>query len=131
MIMDTTMDEDEELLYHPTWLDNPRGFIDLRSKEAEDFNHLLTSFLSEQVVHWDCQEETGWTFEFKDLILSVSNSAMEPVQVLATTVRAGMFLDSVFSTLETFWALLMCPKTPYIHCQGSIRYSLCSQERPE
>jgi len=90
--MDTAIEE-EELLYHPTWLDNSRGFIDLRSKEAEDFNNLLSSSLPEQVVHWDCQEETGWTFEFKDLVLNVSNSTIEPVQVLATTVRAVMFLD--------------------------------------
>ncbi|TVY53379.1 hypothetical protein LCER1_G005469 [Lachnellula cervina] len=81
---DTIMSDDEDGLYHPPWVDNPRGFINLRTKEAEDFNLLLDSFLPPAVIDWNC-EEAGWIFQFKDLVLIVSSSAIDPVRVLATT----------------------------------------------
>ncbi|TVY34473.1 hypothetical protein LOCC1_G008206 [Lachnellula occidentalis] len=82
---DTMICDDEDGLYHPPWVDNPRGFINLRSKEAEDFNLLLDSFLPPAVIDWNC-EEAGWTFKFEDLVLIVNSSAIDPVQVLATTL---------------------------------------------
>jgi len=81
----TSQYSDGELLYHPSWLDNPRGFIDLRSKEAEEFNEILNAFLPQEVIHWDCQEDNGWSFEFKDIVLNVTSSALDPVQVFANT----------------------------------------------
>lgn len=78
-------DDGEDFLYYPTWLLNSRGFIDFRSTEAADFNEILNCFLPEQVNQWDC-DGTGWTFEFEDLVMSVNNSATDPVEVLATTV---------------------------------------------
>ncbi|TVY87770.1 hypothetical protein LAWI1_G006740 [Lachnellula willkommii] len=78
------MSDDEDGLYHPPWVDNPRGFINLRSKEAEDFNLLLDSFLPPEVIDWNC-EDAGWTFQFQDLVLIVNSSAIDPPQVLVTT----------------------------------------------
>ncbi|TVY67408.1 hypothetical protein LSUE1_G008288, partial [Lachnellula suecica] len=80
---DTIMCEDEELLCHLLW-SNMRGFHDLRSTEAETFNNILDSFLPKQVLHWNC-DESGWTFEFDDLVLSVTSSAIDPLQVFATS----------------------------------------------
>jgi hypothetical protein len=68
---------DGEDLYHPTWLDRPKGVIDFRSKEAEIFNDILDSHLPDQVIRWNCTE---------DLVLALENIGVDPIHVRVTTL---------------------------------------------
>jgi hypothetical protein len=76
---------EEDSLYHPSWLDHPRDFVDLRSREAEYFNNLLSSHMPHQVTQWDCCEDSGWTFEFDDLVLEIENDIFDLPKVTVTT----------------------------------------------
>jgi hypothetical protein len=87
-----TMDEsatkyytEEDSLYHPSWLDTPRDFVDLRTREAEYFNNILYAHMPHQVTQWDCCEDSGWTFEFDDLVLEIENDIFDLPKVSVTT----------------------------------------------
>lgn len=84
----------EEEFLSPLWLSQPRGFIDLRQKEAELFNEILYTHLLKDVVRWECTEEIGWVFQMEDLILDVESFAFEPVQVhVATWSMPRKYID--------------------------------------
>ena len=74
---------DEDPVCNHPWLHQSRGFIDLRAKEAERFNDLLTRHLPDEVILWDCRE-AGWVFEFEHLVLVIENLGFNPVQVRVT-----------------------------------------------
>jgi hypothetical protein len=61
------------------------GFVDKRSKEAEFFNLLLESHMSDKVIRWDCYEHIGWVFELEDVVLDVDNRSSDTVIVRVTS----------------------------------------------
>jgi hypothetical protein len=66
---------------YPTWHYQLRGFIDLREREAVEFNQILEVHLSKQVIRWECDEETGWSFELEELVLEIEDIGFEPLKI--------------------------------------------------
>jgi len=81
-IIDTAYDphEDDDT-YYPIWFYSRRGFIDLRTVEAEEFNRILDKHLPRQVVRWECDVESGWVFELEELVIEIENIGVEPVNI--------------------------------------------------
>lgn len=73
---DTKEDND-----YPIWQYHPHGFVDFRSREAEEFNNILETHLSRQVIRWECDEETGWIFELEELVLEIEDIGFEPISI--------------------------------------------------
>jgi hypothetical protein len=61
------------------------GFVDRRSQEAEFFNLLLDSHISNKVIRWNCYRDIGWVFELEDMVLDVENVGTETFTVRATS----------------------------------------------
>ncbi|KAF8855832.1 hypothetical protein BDZ45DRAFT_727889 [Acephala macrosclerotiorum] len=78
MYLSPQYNADEEYEDFPPWLNQARSFVDLRAREAQEFNHILDCHLPSSVTRWGCEEESGWTFEFDDLTLEVVHSVLDP-----------------------------------------------------
>lgn len=92
---------DEEYGDFPLWLNQARMFVDLRAREAQDFNHILDCHLPSSITRWGCEEEMGWTFEFDDLTLEVVHSVLDPVHVQASSwTMSRSYIDPLRRSLR-------------------------------
>ena len=92
--------DDSDTLWHPTWLVQPRGFVDKRPEEAESFNALLMQHLI-GVRSWT-GGDIGWTFYLTNTIVTVMNDDANPLQVTATSdTISRRFLDGMRQELRT------------------------------
>ncbi|KAG0645998.1 hypothetical protein D0Z07_7893 [Hyphodiscus hymeniophilus] len=110
--MEVVFDHDLEDEYEDETY-QPRGFIDLRSREAQQFNDLITLHLPPEVRKWDCLQDTGWVFEFHDCVLEVTNMGDEPLQVrVSTTTIPRTFIDPLRQILRSLISDLL----PQCYC---------------
>ena len=96
--------EDAGRLFHPTWIDVPRDFVDRQSEEAEKFNGLLAQHLPTSIQTLTCDLE-GWTFECADkaanVTLQVTNNELGSLSVDATSNEmARKYLDGMRTKLR-------------------------------
>lgn len=67
---------DEDWLYSPAWLSGRSGFLNLKEREAQEFNDLIDAFVPRDVRHWDCRED-GWIFLYPETSVSITNHSEE------------------------------------------------------
>jgi hypothetical protein len=81
---DVYNNDDADNHLRPTWLNQPRGFLDQAQQSADELDAFLSAHLSFAVQSWALSQRR-WVFRFQDLEVELLHGPGQPLATTATS----------------------------------------------
>ncbi|KAK5126771.1 hypothetical protein LTR85_009705 [Meristemomyces frigidus] len=92
---------DAREMQYPCWVDEPRGFIDMATRSADDLHSFLSAHLSFAVESWALSQRR-WVFRFQDLSIELVHDAGQPLSISANSESMPRkYLDALRADLRS------------------------------